>query len=152
MTKEEFKNKFIKSGLLTWEKARDIDFDHMYNHLHYIDSVVAELFEVPLELVIKKRNALGISIQKDDYDAFLRYKQQGNLKWDELNYNRLDYLCNKCHFPDGIIAELFDVPKRKVAEKRKALGITMFDNLFGGNTQNNVSSYLDFASTEFSEK
>ena len=86
MTKDEFKNKYIASGFLTLEKTRDIDFNHMYNHLHFIDSVVAEIFEVPIALVIKKLNALGVSIQNDDYDAFLRYKQQGCLKWSDLNY------------------------------------------------------------------
>lgn len=145
MTKDEFKKKFIQSGLLTWDKAGSIDFDYMYNCLHFLDSTVADIFEVPIEKVIKKRKELGIAIKKYDYSAFQKYKQQGFLKWDDMNYNRFDYLYNWCDFSDNTIAELFDVPKSKVTAKRKELGITMFDKMFREDDRNDVSSYLDFA-------
>lgn len=48
MTKEEFKIQFIESGRLAWDKIRDIDFEYMYNHLHFTDSAVAEIFEVSI--------------------------------------------------------------------------------------------------------
>lgn len=70
MTKEEFKKEFIQSGLLTWDKIGAIDFDHMYHHLCFIDSTVAEIFEVPVEMIIKKRKELGISLKKEDYVHF----------------------------------------------------------------------------------
>ena len=98
MTKDEFKEKFITSGLLTWDKVRDIDFDYMYNHCDFIDSTIAEMFEVPIVMVISKRKELGVSIKKEDYGTFENYKQQGHLKWDEINYNRFNYLYNKCNF------------------------------------------------------
>jgi len=144
MTKDEFKEKFITSGLLTWDKVRDIDFDFMYNNCDFIDSTVAEIFEVPMVMVVNKRKELGVSIKKEEYGTFKNYKQQGRLKWEEVNYNRLDYLYNKCNFSDSLISELFDVPKRTVTNKRKELGITIFDNAFPSNNLNDVSSYLDF--------
>ena len=152
MTKDEFKKKFINNGSLAWDKIGEIDFDFMYNHLHFIDSIVAELFEVPIELVVKKRLELGTSIKKEDYIIFESYKQQGYLEWDKLNYQRFYYLYNKCKFSDGLIAELFDVPKRKVTTKRKELGITMFDSVFDAlwveKALKDVSSYLDLVNTE----
>ena len=144
MTKDEFKKKFIESGKLTWDKINDIDFDFMYNDFCFIDSIVAEMFEVPMEMVVRKRKELGTLIKKDDYETFKVYKQQGHLKWDEINYNRFDYLYNKCHFVDNTIADLFDVPKRTVTNKRRELGITQFDTIFPNNDLNDVSSYLDF--------
>jgi hypothetical protein len=144
MTKEEFKQKFIESGLLTWDDIRDIDFDHMYNHLHFIDSTVAEMFGLPIETIIKKRKQLGICAKRDDYGTFVIYKQQGYLKWDEINYNRFDYLYNKCGFADSTIAELFGISKKMVTTKRKELGIFMFDNWVPRDDRNDVSSYLDF--------
>lgn len=148
MTKDEFKEKFIDSGKLTWDKIKNTDFDFMYNHFHFIDSTVAEMFEVPIKTVVCKRKELGISIKKDDYDAFKIYKQQGHLKWDEMDYNRFDYLYNKCHLVDSAIADLFDVPKRTVTNKRKELGITQFDTIFSSNGLNDVSSYLDYIYSE----
>ena len=149
MTKDEFKKKFIESGKLTWDKVGTIDFDIMYNDLHFIDSIVAEMFEVPIELIIKKRKELGISIKEEDYSTFQSYKQQGYLKWDEINYNKFDYLYNKCNFSDSTIADLFNVPKINVTTKRKELGITMFGDSLIRNARNDVSSYLDFVNTEF---
>jgi len=148
MTKNEFKERFIQSGKLIWDKIEDIDFDVMYNDLNFIDSTVSELFEVPIELVIKKRKILGISFKKEDYSKFMLYKQQGYLKWDEINYNRLNYLYNKCNFPDATIAALFDVSKRTVTNKRKEFGISILFNAINNVLQepdhNDVSSYLDF--------
>lgn len=141
MTKEEFMSQFVESDQLTWDKIRDIDLDYMYNNLQYIDSEVALMFDVPMETVIRKRKELSISIKRDDHDAFQRYKQQGYLKWDEINYDRFDYLYNICNYTDSIIAGLFDVPKRTVTTKRKELGITLLDS---GKVRNDVSSYLDF--------
>ena len=144
MTKDEFKKKFVESGKLTWDRVDDEDFNHMYNHLHFFDSTVAEIFEVPMEMVVRKRKELGTSIKKDDYSTFEIYKQQGYLKWDEINFNRFDYLYNKCHFSDNMIANLFDVSKKTVTNKRKELNITIFDTIFPINVHNEVSSYLDF--------
>ena len=148
MTKDEFKKKFVESGKLSWDKVDDVCFDFMYNDLHFIDSTVAEVFEVSMEMVVSKRKELGTSIKKDDYSTFKIYKQQGYLKWDEINYNRFDYLYNKCHFTDSMIADLFDVPKITVTNKRKELNITIFDTMFPSNDQNDVSSYLDFIYTQ----
>ena len=148
MTKDEFKKKFVESGKLSWDKVDDVCFDFMYNDLHFIDSTVAEVFEVSMEIVVSKRKELGTSIKKDDYSTFKIYKQQGYLKWDEINYNRFDYLYNKCHFADSMIADLFDVPKRTVTKKRKELNITIFDTMFPSNDHNDVSSYLDFIYTQ----
>jgi hypothetical protein len=147
MTKDDFKKKFIEKGLLTWEKADVIDFDHMYNHLNFSDSVVAELFEVSMGLVIKKRNELGIKIKEENYDTFLKHKKQGYLNWDEINYDSFDYLRNKCNFADSVVAELFDIPQKDVTAKRKELGVPIFgavvDAILG--ESHYPSSYLDFA-------
>ena len=149
MTKHEFKEKFIQTGMLAWDGVRDTDLNFMYNNLHFIDSTVAELFDIPIESVIKKRNALGVSIKKEDYDTFRQYKQQGYLKWDEINYDRFHYLYNSCNFSDSLIADLFDVPKIKVTKKRKELGISILlntlDKVFNEDSQYCVSSYLDFS-------
>ena len=141
MTKDEYKKEYIESKLVTWDKVGDMDLDFMYNHFHFIDSNIAEIFEVTIETVVRKRKELGISIKKDDYGAFKEYKQKGYLKWDEVNYARFDYLYNECNFTDGIIAGLFDVPQRTVTAKRKELGITLFGSSID---RNDVSSYLDF--------
>ena len=149
MTKHEFNEKFIQTGLLVWDGVTNIDLNFMYNNLHFIDSTVSELFDVPIESVVKKRNALGVSVKKEDYDTFTHYKQQGYLKWDEVNYARFHYLYNSCNFSDSLIAELFDVPKREVTKKRKELGISMLlntlDKVFNEDSPICVSSYLDFS-------
>lgn len=90
----------------------------------------------------------GTPIKKDDYGTFQVYKQQGYLKWDEINYDRFDYMYNICNFADSTIADLFDIPKRTVTNKRKELGIPLFDP---GETRNDVSSYLDFIGAESSD-
>ena len=146
MTKEEFKEEYIDSGKRTWDKLEDFDFEYMYNDLHFIDSAVAEIFEVPLIEVIRKRKEVGASIKKEDYGALEKYKQQGYLKWDGINYDRFDYLYIKCNFTDGMIADLFDVPKSTVTKKRKEFGITM--GFSTGYEKNDVSSYLDFVDEE----
>jgi len=53
MTKEEFKTKSIKNGLLTWDKVDDVHFDYLYGDLHFTDSSLAQIFEVSIEAVIK---------------------------------------------------------------------------------------------------
>ena len=147
MTKDEFKERFIQSGKLTWDKIRYLDFDFMYNRLRFTDSTIAELFEVPIVLVVKKRKTLGVSFEEEDYDTFKIYKQQGRLKWDEINYNKLNYLYNKCVFTDNMVADLFDIPKIAVIKKRKEFGIlallNSFSSVLGENNLNHIRSYLD---------
>jgi len=63
------------------------------------------------------------------------------MKWDEINYDRFDYLYHICNLPDSLIADLFDVPKSTVTKKRKEFGITLGQS---GKDRNDVSSYLDF--------
>lgn len=117
MTKEEYKRKFVDTGKLTWDKTNEDYFEFMYDDFKFIDSTVAWIFDVPMELVIKKRKAFGISIKRDDDKTLVGYKQQGYMNWDKIDHDRFDYLYNICNLSGSLLAELFDIPKSTVTKK-----------------------------------